>query len=104
MKSIKISFLDYNKLLEILSVGIKRTMWIIAKDAFVVILISVLICILFGEFLFYNYILALDVKKTDAMPVVKFNESAYNSVMKESNKKESVFNDVFSSEYQNPFY
>jgi len=104
MKGIKISFIDYKKFLGVMSMGAKKALWFMARDAFVMILILVLICVLFGEFLFYNYILALDTNKTDTITVVKFNESAYNSIIKESNEKESILGNAFGSKYKNPFY
>lgn len=84
---------------------LKKIPWILGKDAFLFILIFVLVDLMVGEFLFYTYV----VQERSGEPVlvdatVKFKEDLYHSVLREMKERETVFNNPVQENYQDPFY
>ena len=104
MKALKIHFNGYQKLLDIGINKIKKTLLVLGKDAFLFILIFVLLEILFGEFLFYKYVflLRIEEQKIVATPI-KFKENVYQSVLQEWQVRENIFKNSLQENYQNPF-
>lgn len=97
--------IDYRLLLRGFTFGIKKILWVIAKDAFLFILIFILLAIVFGELLFYNYALFSEFKKPDGeADIIKFKKDIYDSVVQEWQNREGVFKGSLEETYQNPFY
>jgi len=103
-KNIKLFIVDYQKLLYGILNTTRKILWFLARDAFLFTLVLVLLTIVFGEFLFYNYVLLTDIKELDATPnITKFQESSYKSVISELSDREHIFFNPSSISHQNPF-
>lgn len=104
-KGFKIYAVNYRGLLAAFVDNIKKVLWIIARDAFLFILICILLAVVFGEFLFYNYVILAEVRTSDQeASLTTFKEDTYQSVIKELQVREDAFNGPTNINYQNPFY
>lgn len=84
---------------------IKKILWFLARNAFVIILILALSSVAIAEFLFYNYTLLTEVEESNIKSgIVRFDSKAYNLVMEELDRKEEIVNKVLETNYKNPFY
>ncbi len=94
-------------------VGIKKERlqkihWVLGFHAFSIILFLVFLDIMLGIFLFYNYVIIIQIEKQD-MPVgaVKFEYDKFQTVLKELEAKQQMFQENPSGapdgSYQNPF-
>ena len=94
----------YKKLLASYVQAIKKIPFTIGRDAFLFILIFILIDILFGEFLFYQYVFLVESKKQeiDSGRMI-FKESTYDSVLGQWKIREDIFNDASKQNHQDPF-
>lgn len=99
----KISF-DYKKIL-MFSLDISRKfLWVLARDAFLFILVFILIAMVLGEFLFYHYVFLVEVNYPNTNDtVVRFKEDMYKSVIGELKNRENTFNSPWEGSYQDPF-
>lgn len=94
----------YQKLLHGVLDSIKKTLWFLARYAFLFTLLLVLLAIVFGEFLFYNYVLLVEIKDLHVeSQVTKFKKEIYESVVQKRKNRENIFNNPSESQYQNPF-
>lgn len=83
---------------------IKQIPWILAKDAFLFMVLFILLDIAFGEFLLYQYGFLLEIEETEIASVpVKFQEDTYQSVIKEWQVRENTFNHLTKEVYSDPF-
>ena len=74
------------------------------RNAFLFILIFILLDIIVGEFLFYRYVFLVKNEEPKIVYVVtKFQENLYQSVLKELQVRESIFKDDSEVNYPNPF-
>ena len=99
---------SYKKLLKPHIQFIKKIPLLIGKDAFLFMLIFILIDILFGEFLFYKYVFLAESKKAEAVSnPITFQESAYKSVLDQWEKRQESFSssikEYYQEYYQDPF-
>lgn len=95
---------DYGKILSGFVDLIKKILWVIARDAFLFILIFILSAIVLGEVLFYNYVFLVQVSEpTTSDSLVIFREDALKNVIVNRKEGESAFNSPFGSNYINPF-
>lgn len=99
----KISF-DYKKIFMFFLDISRKFLWVIARDAFLFILVFILIAMVLGEFLFYHYIFLVEVNYPNTNDtVVRFKEDIYKSVIGELKNRENTFNNPLNENYQNPF-
>ena len=83
---------------------IRKTLWILARDAFLFILIFTLLSIILVEFLFYVYVVIPDVKDgASTNNIVQFKKETYNSIVAEWQKRDSIFSNPSKINYPNPF-
>jgi len=83
---------------------IKKVPWILAKNAFLVIIMLFLANILFGQLLFYYHVIVADSKPGLSVDnPAKFKENIYNTVLEESQRREEAFNNSAQINYSNPF-
>lgn len=86
----KIPFLN-SQLLDRYISKIKKIPWILGRDAFLFVLIFILLDIIFGEFLFYKHVLLVNIKEPEIVNTpIKFQENVYQSVLKELQIREDV--------------
>lgn len=103
-KLIKLSSINPRKILNIYIGKIKKILWALGRDAFLLILIFVLMDIFFGEILFYRYIFIVNATKPKIVATpVKFKEDLYKSVMEKWDIREDVFNDSSEEIHLDPF-
>ena len=103
---IKKSFYSFKELSDTCAKKIKEILWILGKNAFLCILIFILIDILIGEFLFYKYVISIDTKEPKVISTYdKFQENTYLSILEEWQKREDISENLFSSDknYTDPF-
>jgi len=96
---------NFQRLLNVYLNNFKKILQAVGKYAFLFILIFVLLGIVFGEFLFYRYVLLLKIKE----PIIissptKFRDDVYQSVLKEWQIRENIFNDLPQENYSDPFF
>lgn len=105
MKKItKTFFSDCKNLLDESFNNIKKIPWIFSKDAFLFIMIFVLLGILFGEFLFYKYVILTEIKSFEVVDVsTKFRKKEYQSVLEKLQSKEDIFKNSLQGNYSDPF-
>ena len=78
--------------------------WALGRHAFLVILITILLCIVFGQLLFYYYFAVLTHQKKDSIESnLNFREDLYASYLKNNEKKVNNINESLNKEYINPF-
>ena len=85
---------------------IKKIILALGENAFLCILILILINVLVSEFLFYKYALLTDTKEPKVISVFdKFQEKTYQSVLKEWQNREDILENLPSSSqsYTDPF-
>ncbi|MBI2050159.1 MAG: hypothetical protein HYT35_01740 [Candidatus Staskawiczbacteria bacterium] len=85
---------------------IKRIILALGENAFLCILILILIDILIGEFLFYKYALSVDTKEPEVISTFdKFQEKTYQSIIKEWQNREAILKNLSlpSENYTDPF-
>ncbi|MBI1866249.1 MAG: hypothetical protein HY005_00470 [Candidatus Staskawiczbacteria bacterium] len=85
---------------------IKKIPWILGKNAFLCILVFILIDILIGGLLFYKYVLLIDAQEPEISSVYsKFQENIYRSVAEEWQNRENIFKNLLSLDknYTDPF-
>src|SRR3990167_4840513 len=72
---------NFKELLDAYKKKIKRIPWILGKNAFFCILILILIDILIGGFVFYQYVFLIETKELENISISnKFQESTYQSI------------------------
>ena len=63
---------------------LKKGLWALGQNAFLFILIFIVTGILLGEFVFYKYVLVVELQDPQIVDIsVKFHENVYNTVLKE---------------------
>ncbi|OGZ67385.1 MAG: hypothetical protein A3C58_03795 [Candidatus Staskawiczbacteria bacterium RIFCSPHIGHO2_02_FULL_34_10] len=81
-------------------ITIKKIPWILGENAFLFILIFILLDILFGELIFYKYIFLVRKEEPKVASLsTKFQENIYQSVFKEVEKRENILNNPSSEIY-----
>lgn len=82
----------------------KRILWFLARDAFLCIIVLVLLAVVFGEFLLYHDVLSIDIKEvSDDNNVIGFKDDTYASIVSQWKDQEDVFNKPLETIYKNPF-
>ena len=82
-----------------------RIVWIIGRDAFLFILIFVLLEVAFGEFLFYKYIfLAEQQEPEDGAIPMEFQKKMYEAVLAELESRERISESLVKEAYEEPFW
>ena len=103
-KTLKISFGNSKELLGLSKNKTRKILWALGKDAFMLILIFVLLSLLFGEFLFYRYVVMSQLQEPDMVtPLIKFQENLYNSVLKEWQERQNTFENSSQKNHIDPF-
>jgi len=103
-RGFKIFTIKYQKLVYGFNNSIKKVLWSLARDAFLFVLILILVSMVFGELLFYNYALLAETKEIDIVSsITKFQEDTYQSVIQEQKNREDIFNNPPDTNYQSPF-
>ena len=98
------TFFRNSQLLDTSISKIKKIPWILGKNAFLFILIFVLLEIIFVEFLFYNYVILVKTQEPTTIDTpAKFKEYLYKSVLKEMQDRENIFENPLQKNYNNPF-
>ena len=93
-----------SKLLNIFVSKIKKVPWILGRNAFLFILIFILLDIIFGEFLFYQYVFLSDIEESPIFNIsTKFKENAYKSVSEKIQVRENIFKNIPQENYADPF-
>ena len=83
---------------------IKKIPWILGRNAFLFILIFILLSIILGQFLFYEYVFLVKIEEPKMSDITaKFQESIYRAVLRELDARESVFENPPQKNYPNPF-
>ena len=94
----------FQKLSGVFTTNVKKVLWILARHAFLFVLIFALLTVIIGEFMFYSYIILPESKIVDpSSNMIKFQEEDYKSVIEEQKIRESIFKGSLKSQYQNPF-
>ena len=105
MKGFNIFSVNYLQLLQDSLGSIKKVLWFLARDAFLCILMLVLLAIVLGEFLLYNDIVLPEIREPDVVSnIVTFQEKDYLWVSQTLQSRESTFNNEVTSGIENPFY
>jgi hypothetical protein len=97
-------FSNSSSLLKWLSKNISGICWFLGRNAFMFILIFILLDLVIGEVLFYQYAFLAQVKDPEiVLQAVYFQENTYVSVLKEWKEKKLMFDNVSREVFQNPF-
>jgi len=103
-KVLKISFNNYQNLLNVSINKAKNILWILGRNAFLFILIFILLGMFFGEYLFYKYVFLVKIENPEIVSSqIKFQKDTYESVLKEWQKREDFFKKSSQENYPNPF-
>ena len=103
-KFFKISFKNSKSLLHIFIYKFKSVLWILCKNAFLFILIFILLGMFYGEYLFYKYVFLVKIKNPEIVSIpIKFQKDIYDSVLKEWKKREDIFKNSSRENYSDPF-
>ena len=94
----------FGKVIGSVIVLIRKTLWILARDAFLFILIFTLLSIVLVEFLFYVYVVIPETKDgAEANNIVQFKKETYDSIIVEWHKRDTIFNNPSKINYPSPF-
>jgi len=84
--------------------NVKPPLWFLGMHIFIFILIFILLDILFGVFLLYEYaILAQRREPEVAINALKFKSDAYQEVLGELQAREQKFGSISEKKYSSPF-
>mgnify|MGYP001572470993 CR=1 FL=1 len=84
--------------------GFKKFLLKLGTRAFLVILLLLLITICFCAFLFYKYTALVKTADLEVSLIpAKFKETIYQSVIKEWQAREVIFNNPLQGDYTDPF-
>ncbi len=87
----------YKKKIEVLP-------WIIGMHAFLSILIVILLEIILGVLLFFNYAFLVKFKEPENVVIpTKLEETTYRSVLDSLQSRENIFNNSSKERYTDPF-
>lgn len=104
----KTSKMSYNSFKDLIRLRPGRTKFflrVLGENAFIFILIFILIEIIFGEFLFYKYIFAVRVREPQITGnLIEFQEKTYQFILGERQKREEMFKDSLKEAYSDPFF
>mgnify|MGYP001593922107 FL=1 len=93
-KQFKIFFINF-QLLDKYIIKINKVLWILGKNAFLFILIFILLDIILNGFLFYKYVFLVSIKEPQVVEIpTKFKESIYESVLKEMETRDVISRDL----------
>ncbi len=99
-----ISRYDYRGFLSLCKRKARGALWYLGEHAFLCILIAILFCVMFGTFLFYKYVFLVRIEYPDTvMAPIKFRKDVYDSVLREWQKREVIFNNASGENYSDPF-
>ncbi|KKP32670.1 MAG: hypothetical protein A2312_02825 [Candidatus Staskawiczbacteria bacterium RIFOXYB2_FULL_32_9] len=91
---------DFKKTLS----GIKKIPWFLGTHAFLVILFLVLFDLLFGTYLFYNYIYIAKNQMPEMISgQIIFDEKNYQFILDQEKKREENFNKIGEENIKTPF-
>ena len=82
---------------------LKKVFLFIGKDAFLFIMFVLLIEVIFAEFLFYKYVLSVEIQEPSSNSFIGFREKEYQYILKEWQDREDVLKNDFSDNSPNPF-
>ncbi len=102
-KDFKALFSNF-QLVNFLKTESKKVLLMLGKDAFSVVLILIILEIIFAEFLFYKYVLAVEiVDLTAADTSVTFQKNVYESVLQEWQAREDFLKNRSQDKLSDPF-
>lgn len=103
IKGFKISFIN-SQMLNAYVDKIKKIPWFLGKNAFLFILIFILMSIAFGGFLFYQYIFLVSNKEPNIVNIsTEFKKDIYQSVLNELQTRENTFKNLPQENYPDQF-
>ncbi len=83
---------------------IKKTLWILGSHAFLIILLFILLNLILGVFLFYKYVILVEIKEPEIIGrTVNFKYNIYQEVLKDWQIKGQSFEEFPDKKYLNPF-
>lgn len=104
-KTSKMPYNDFKDLLKLRASKIKRIPQFLGENAFIFILIFILIEVILGELIFYKYIFSAKIHEpqtTDSL--IEFRENIYQSVLREQQKRKEMFENSLREAYPDPFF
>ncbi len=104
MKKINLSINSIKNSLVRIKEVLKKIPWILGAHAFLSIIVCFVLAVCFGVFLFYNDVYLAKVSDPEALILpVRFNEQAYQSVVKEWQIRQDLFERAPEQSYSDPF-
>lgn len=98
------AFWENYQFLRIVLGKIKKGLWFIGREAFLFILIFILLEIIIGELLFYNYVSSIEkISPQISSSVFEFKQEAYQSILKEWQERELIWKNISAKNYPDPF-
>jgi hypothetical protein len=98
------SFLLRNKIVLNGIERVKNIPWFLGTHAFSVVLVLVLLSILLGAFLFYEYVSLAEITFPETYAVAsKFQEKSYQAVLNEWQKRDNIFLNPIEENLADPF-
>lgn len=94
---------NYQNLYSTTKKAIKNAVWFLGYNAFLFLLIFILLEILFGEYLFYKYVFLAKMQEDEAIVSITFKENTYRSVLEEWKKRDAIFEHASENHYPDPF-
>lgn len=83
---------------------VRKLIWQLGKEAFSFVLILILLEVIFAEFLFYKYVIAVDIDgPMTAEATVGFQKKAYESILQEWQEREEFLKNAQQEKYTSPF-
>lgn len=101
-KPLSISF-NSPKTLRAVKAKVKKLLWYLGKNAFLFILIFILLDILFAEVIFYVYMTSIEEEPESVVIPTKFQKNTYDSVLKQWKARNYIFENKPQENYSNPF-
>lgn len=97
-------FLANFRLLDEIKTRGKKFLWVLGKDAFLFILFILLIEVIFAEFLFYKYVLSVEIEEPSLSEgSIGFQKEEFQSVLFEWQRREEFFNNYPAEDVSDPF-
>jgi len=96
--------LKNKKIASFITKGVQKLIWVIGNNAFLFIVIFIVVDIIIGEFLFYHYIVSVQSKNViTGESFIHFQSDAYQSVRKDWQNRDILFNKAGTTIYNDPF-
>jgi len=80
-----------------------RIFWLLGRHAFLLIIATTIVNIMLGGAVFYYYVVLAERAGVQSVPVVRFQQDGYDSILAKQAEKTNLFARQIDMQYNDPF-